>query len=78
MSALAVIFCVVGTWGQFDFGQMMGYYDLFVDALAAGQLHLLMTPEQVNLVDMVPYNNQWHFNWGPFPAIFHWAPRLIG
>ncbi len=78
MGVLALIFCVVGTWGQFDFTQMMGYYDLFVDALAAGQLHLLMTPEQVNLVDMVPYNNQWHFNWGPFPAIFHWAPRLIG
>lgn len=75
---LAVIFCVVGTWGQFDFGQMMGYYDLFVDALAAGQLHLLMTPDQVNLVDMVPFEGKWQFNWGPFPTVFHWVPRLVG
>lgn len=78
LGILAVVFCVVGTWGQFDFSQMMGYYDLFIDALDAGQLYLLMTPDQVNLVDMVPYQGKWHFNWGPFPTIFHWVPRLVG
>ena len=57
---------------------MMGYYDLFLDGVEAGHLYLTMTPEQVNLVDMVPYQGKWHFNWGPFPAIFHWAARLAG
>ncbi|MBI1356425.1 MAG: hypothetical protein GC160_18950 [Acidobacteria bacterium] len=78
LGALAAIFAVVSTWGQFDFGQMMGYYDLFLDGVDAGHLYLTMTPDQVNLVDMVPYQGKWHFNWGPFPALFHWLPRLAG
>jgi len=56
----------------------MGYYDLFAQALLAGQLHLLYTPEQVNLVDMIPYQDVWHFNWGPFPVLFHLVARQFG
>lgn len=77
LAALA-IYCVVGTWGQFDFSDIMGYYDAFADALLAGQLHLLLTPRQVNLVDMIPYEGKYYFNWGPFPVIFHLAARAIG
>jgi hypothetical protein len=72
------IYCLVGTWGQFDFSDLMGYYDAFADALLAGQLHLLLTPQQVNLVDMIPYEGKYYFNWGPFPVIFHLAARAVG
>lgn len=72
------IYCVAGTWGQFDFSDIMGYYDMFADALLAGQLHLLLTPQQVNLVDMIPYEDKYYFNWGPFPVILHLAARAGG
>ncbi len=72
------LYAAIGTWGRFDFSDMMGYYDLFAQGLLAGQLHLLYTPEQVNLVDMIPYQGVWHFNWGPFPVLFHLAALLVG
>ena len=75
---LLVLFAFFGTWGQFDFSDTMGYYDLFADGLAAGQLSLLITPEQANLVDMIPYEGRYYFNWGPFPVIFHFAARAVG
>lgn len=78
VSTALAIYCAVGTWGQFDFSDIMGYYDAFADALLAGQLHLLVTPQQVNLVDMIPYEGKYYFNWGPFPVIFHLAARAIG
>lgn len=77
-AAALAIYCIVGTWGQFDFSDIMGYYDAFADALLAGQLHLLITPQQVNLVDMIPYDDKYYFNWGPFPVIFHLAARAAG
>ena len=79
--ALGVLFLVLAclsTWFQFDYGDMMGYYDLYADGLAKGNHHLTMTPNQVNLVDMIPYEGRYYFNWGPFPVVFHFAARLIG
>lgn len=75
---LLAIYCTCGTWGTFNFANMMGYYDLFADALVVGKLHLLMTPDEVNLVDMVPYEGKWHFQWGPFPVAFHLVARAVG
>lgn len=77
-ATLLVLFAFFGTWGQFDFSNVMGYYDLFADGLAEGQLSLLITPEQANLVDMIPYEGRYYFNWGPFPVIFHFAARAVG
>ena len=79
--ALAVLFVLLAclcTWFQFDYGDMMGYYDVYADALAAGNHYLAMTPDQVNLVDMIPHNGRYYFNWGPFPVVLHFAARAVG
>ena len=75
---LLAIYAALSTWGQFDFSDIMGYYDLHADALLRGQLHLLLGPDQVNLVDMIPYEGRYYFQWGPFPVIFHLAARAVG
>lgn len=56
----------------------MGYYDLFADALLDSRLALDLTPEQVNLTDMIPYEGRYYFQWGPLPVLFHLAPRALG
>ncbi len=79
--ALAVLFILLAcfcTWFQFDYGDMMGYYDLYADGLAAGNHYLSITPDQVNLVDMIPYKGRYYFNWGPFPVVLHFAARSLG
>jgi len=79
--ALAVLFVLLAclcTWFQFDYGDMMGYYDLYADGLSEGNHHLTMTPDQVNLVDMIPYKGRYYFNWGPFPVVLHFAARAVG
>jgi hypothetical protein len=54
---------------------MMGYYDLFADGLVRGDLHIGPTPDQVTLVDMIPYEGRYYLQWGPFPVIFHLLAR---
>ncbi len=76
--ALFALMATLATWGQFDFSDMMGYYDLFAQGLENGRLSLMVTPDQANLVDMIPYKGRYYFQWGPFPVIFHLAARTVG
>jgi hypothetical protein len=75
---LLALQATVATWGQFDFSNMMGYYDLFADGLVRGYLHIGYTPDQVNLVDMIPYEGRYYLQWGPFPVVFHLLARPLG
>ncbi len=76
--ALLLIFSVVGTWGQFDFSNLMGYYDLLADAFLKGQLHIDIRPDQTYLHDMIPYEGRYYLQWGPFPGLVHLLAKLIG
>ncbi len=75
---LLAIYATVGTWGYYDFRNLMGYYDLFADALLAGQLHIPIRPEQGYIHDMIPFEGRYYIQWGPFPGIFHAAAKLVG
>ena len=75
---LLAAYAVLATWGQFDFGDLMGYYNLQADAFLAGHLYIQPTPEQVQLTDMVPFEGRYYLQWGPFPALLHALPRLAG
>jgi 4-amino-4-deoxy-L-arabinose transferase-like glycosyltransferase len=75
---LTIIYCVAGTWGQFDFSDMMGYYTMGADAARKGNLHIEYTPDKVNLIDMIPYQGRYYLQWGPLPIVFHLAARLAG
>jgi hypothetical protein len=75
---LLVVQATVATWGQFDFSNIMGYYDLFADGLVRGYLHIGYTPDQVNLVDMIPYEGRYYLQWGPFPVVLHLLARPLG
>ena len=68
-------YAAIGTWGQFNFGDLMGYYNLLTDAFLAGRLHVLPTS---TLQDLIPYQDRYYFQWGPFPALLHAAARLFG
>lgn len=76
--ALLVIYAAAGTWFQFDFGEIMGYYTLFAQGLAAGHLYIAPTPDQVNLVDMIPFEGHYYLQWGPFPGLLHLAGNALG
>ena len=76
--ALLAIQATVATWGQFDFSNIMGYYDMFADGLAGGHLYIAFTPDKVNLVDMIPYQGRYYLQWGPFPVLFHLLVRPLG
>ena len=71
-------YAFVGTWSHFDFGDLMGYYDYLADAFLQGRTYIEPTPEQVYLHDMIPYQNQYYLQWGPFPALFHAAAKVVG
>ena len=75
---LLIIYVVVGTWGQFDFSNLMGYYDLFADALLAGRLHIAFHPAQGYIHDMIPFEGRYYIQWGPLPGIFHAIPKVVG
>ena len=77
-AVLLLIYVTVGTWGHFDFTNMMGYYDLFADALLDGQLYIDIRPEQGYIHDMIPFEGHYYIQWGPFPGIFHAAAKLVG
>jgi len=78
LAALLVIYAAAGTWFQFDFGEIMGYYTLFAQGLAAGHLYIAPTPDQVNLVDMIPFEGRYYLQWGPFPGLLHVLGNVLG
>ncbi len=78
IAILAVIYAVAGTWGQFDFGDMMGYYTMAADAVWQGHLYISYTPDKVNLIDMIPYQGHYYLQWGPLPILFHLAAQVVG
>lgn len=77
-AVLLVVYCFAGSWGQFDFGDMMGYYTMGADAARKGNLYIEYTPDKVNLIDMIPYQGRYYLQWGPLPITFHLATRLVG
>ncbi len=56
----------------------MGYYDFLADAFLQGRTYIEPTPQQVYLHDMIPYQNRYYLQWGPFPALFHAVAKLVG
>jgi hypothetical protein len=76
--ALLIVQATAATWGQFDLSNTMGYYDLFAAGLVRGNLYIPITPDQVTLVDMIPYEGRYYLQWGPFPVLFHLLVRPLG
>ena len=74
---LLIIYAAAGTWGHFDFSNMMGYYDLLADAFLKGQLHIDIRPDDMYVHDMIPFEGRYYLQWGPVPALFHLAAKLI-
>ena len=77
-AALLLLYSFLATWGQFDFGNLMGYYSMLADALLDGRLSIDYTPDEVHLIDMVPFEGRYYLQWGPVPALFHLAAKLGG
>ncbi len=75
---LLVIYAVVATWGHLDFSNLMGYYDLFADALLQGRLHLDVRPDQIYIHDMVPFEGRYYIQWGPVLALPYVFAKLAG
>ncbi len=78
LGLVLVVYASVGTWFQFDFGEIMGYYTMFAEGLLDGRLSIHLTPAQVNLVDMIPFEGRYYLQWGPFPGLLHLIPKLFG
>ena len=38
----------------------MGYYSMLADGMLAGRLSIDYTPDQVNLIDMVPFEGRYY------------------
>ncbi len=56
----------------------MGYYSMLADGMLAGRLSIDYTPDEVNLIDMVPFEGRYYLQWGPVPAVFHLVVKLAG
>jgi hypothetical protein len=56
----------------------MGYYSMFAEALLNGRLYLDLTPDRVQLMDMIPYQGRYYLQWGPAPGLLHFIPRVFG
>jgi hypothetical protein len=76
--ALFLAFACLATWFQFDFGDVMGYYSMFAEALLNGRLYLDIRPDQIQLMDMIPYQGRYYLQWGPGPGLFHFVPWVFG
>ncbi len=77
-STLFLIYACLATWFHFDFSDVMGYYSMFAEALLNGRLYLDLRPDQVQLMDMIPYQGRYYLQWGPMPALFHFIPLVFG
>jgi len=77
-AVLLLLYTVLATWGQFDFSEFMGYYNLLADGFLDGHLYIRARPDQGTVYDMVPYQGRYYLQWGPWPGILHMAPKLAG
>ena len=77
-AVLLFLYSFLATWGQFDFSNLMGYYSMLADALLDGRLSIGYTPDEVHLIDMVPFEGRYYLQWGPVPALFHVLAKLGG
>ena len=77
-AALLFLYSFIATWGQFEFGNLMGYYSMLADALLSGRLSIDYTPDEVHLIDMIPFEGRYYLQWGPVPALFHLIAKLGG
>ena len=77
-ASLLILYALIATWGQFDFSDLMGYYNMQADGFLAGHLYIEQAPSQGFLMDMIPFENHYYLQWGPFPALLHLLPRAIG
>ena len=68
----------IGTWGQFDFSDLMGYYNLQAEAFLDGGLSVAPPPGQELTQDLIPFEGRYYLQWGPFPAVPHAAAILAG
>jgi 4-amino-4-deoxy-L-arabinose transferase-like glycosyltransferase len=75
---LLVVYAWIGTWGQFDFSDLMGYYNLQAEAFLAGRLDVTPPAAGVQTQDLIPFQGRYYLQWGPFPALLHAAARLLG
>jgi hypothetical protein len=76
--SLFSVYACLATWLHFDFGDVMGYYSMFAEALLNGRLYLDLRPDQVQLMDMIPYQGRYYLQWGPTPGLFHFIPQVFG
>jgi hypothetical protein len=74
---LLAAYVFLGTWGQFDFSDLMGYNNLLADGLLQGHLYIAPTPAQGPLQDMIPFQGHYYLQWGPFPGALHLIFRLF-
>jgi hypothetical protein len=77
-AVLLGVYCLLGTWGQFDFSDLMGYYNMLADAFLDGHLYIRPAPQQIALQDMIPFEGRYYLQWGPFPGVLHMAAKLAG
>ena len=77
-AVLLFLYSFLATWGQFDFSNLMGYYSMLADALLNRRLSIAYTPDEVHLIDMVPFEGRYYLQWGPVPAVFHLLAKLGG
>ena len=77
-AVLLFLYSFLATWGQFDFSNLMGYYSMLADALLDGRLSIDYTPDEVHLIDMVPFEGRYYLQWGPVPVVFHLLAKLGG
>ena len=75
---LLLLYTVLATWGQFDFSEFMGYYNLLADAFLDAHLYIRPKPNQGSIFDMIPYQGRYYLQWGPLPGVLHMFPKLAG
>jgi len=75
---LLVVYAWIGSRGQFDFSDLMGYYNLQADVFLNGHIYIAQTPSQVFLQDMASFGRHYYLQWGPFPALLHLAAKVAG
>ena len=51
---------------------------MLADGMLAGRLSIDYTPDEVNLIDMVPFEGRYYLQWGPVPAVSHLVVKLAG
>lgn len=73
-----LIYSFLATWGQLDFRDFFGYYNLLADGMLSGHLYIQPKPGETHLIDMIPYQGRYYLQWGPLPGVLHMAAKLAG